>query len=891
MKKFFHNGIFADGKRSILKKRLLSIGVISCLALNIASVSAFADVSDAISFNKFNITDNSVESVDVTVNNTVEKAGKAVIAVYDSKSIMTGIRFADIDADFDLGEHTLTLENKLDIPDNYSVRCFLIQCDDNGMIFKPYGKSADYTAPTTEPSASPSTEPSTEPSASPSTEPSTEPSANPSVEPSTSPSTEPSASLSTEPQGDGIIHLQNTSINADGVENVTVDGTVLTIIAAGNYIIEGTLDNGQIVVNTADKSEKVNITLNNANVTCTDSAPICGLNGKITLTLTDGTTNTFTDGTAYTDDTANACIYSKRDLTIEGNGTLTVKGNYKNGIGCKADLKIKTGTINVTAVNHGLKGNDSVTVQGNSNVTITSGGDGIQSDNTAYETSAEDLGTVTITSSKKGAPTLKINSTGDGIQAFGFVNIEDGTIDITSGEDSVKTNGTLAEVTLDDDAVDADGNALTAVPTDLVLSVITISGGNTTINSNQDGIQADTLITISGGSVTVQSCAQDAITCAGKINVTDGTLTLAPTYDGIQADDVAVLSGGTFNITTNGGYTSFTNTANRDGNTDSITYSCKGIKGTNGIQITGGTYTLNTRDDSLHSDGSIEITGGEFTIQAGDDGIHADLELTIDKNDTLNTTPTINIKNCYEGLEAYKIYVNDGYIDIVAKDDGVNAAGGDTTTTASLSGWGGGFNPGGSGSGGGGMGPGMDESSSIGYLYINGGTLLINAEGDGLDSNGDIEITGGTIVVNGPASGGNGALDKGDGNYHIAMSGGTLIAVGYRDMAEYPTASLNGSYQPAAAITYSSYQSSGTIVDIKDSSGNDIITFKPVKQYNSVIVCTPDFTSNYSYTLYSGGSCTGTSLGGLYIDGTYTSGTQKTTFTIGSSITTSVSCN
>lgn len=82
MKKFFHNGIFADGKRSILKKRLLSIGVISCLALNIASVSAFADVSDAISFNKFNITDNSVESVDVTVNNTVEKAGKAVIAVY-----------------------------------------------------------------------------------------------------------------------------------------------------------------------------------------------------------------------------------------------------------------------------------------------------------------------------------------------------------------------------------------------------------------------------------------------------------------------------------------------------------------------------------------------------------------------------------------------------------------------------------------------------------------------------------------------------------------------------------------------------------------------------------------------------------------------------------------
>ena len=205
--------------------------------------------------------------------------------------------------------------------------------------------------------------------------------ATPAVTPESTPDT------TSEPKNDGIIHLLGNAIDASGVEGAEVNGTIVTITAVGDYIIEGTLNDGQIVVSDSlGKKDAVNITLQGVNVTCSNSAPFNGGGGKIGITLEDGTTNTFTDTSKYTGYTTSkdpkGCFYSRRDLDIGGSGTLVVNGNVKNGLVCGADLKIKKGAnLDVTAVSNAVKGDNGVEFTNKTGtVNITSGGDGIKSD-------------------------------------------------------------------------------------------------------------------------------------------------------------------------------------------------------------------------------------------------------------------------------------------------------------------------------------------------------------------------------------------------------------------------------------------------------------------------------------------------------------------------------
>ena len=113
-----------------------------------------------------------------------------------------------------------------------------------------------------------------------------------------------------------------------------------------------------------------------------------------------------------------------------------------------------------------------------------------------------------------------------------------------------------------------------------------------------------------------------------------------------------------------------------------------------------------------------------------------------------------------EGLEAAHIGVSGGTVNVTANDDGVNASGGSSSTSAQT------------GSQAGGPGGGMGGGETVGdySVDISGGTLTINSQGDGLDSNGNATISGGTVVVNGPSNDGNGALDV---NGELAVTGGT----------------------------------------------------------------------------------------------------------------------
>ena len=234
------------------------------------------------------------------------------------------------------------------------------------------------------------------------------------------------------------VTLADGNITVDG-SGATVDGSVLTITKDGTYILTGTLNDGQIVVN-ASKDDKVQIVLNGVDITCSDNATVYVKQAdKVFLTAAENTDNTLSCGDTISDEAATdevtGAVYSHDDLTVNGSGSLTVNGNYKHGIVSKDDLVLAGVTLTVNSVSDGLRGKDCVKIASGT-YTITSGTDGIQSNNDSDAT----LGYVYIADG-----TYTITAGNDGIQAETLLCITDGDFTITTGggsaNASTKTDG------------------------------------------------------------------------------------------------------------------------------------------------------------------------------------------------------------------------------------------------------------------------------------------------------------------------------------------------------------------------------------------------------------------------------------------------------------------
>lgn len=253
--------------------------------------------------------------------------------------------------------------------------------------------------------------------------------------------------------------------------------------------------------------------------------------------------------------------------------------------------------------------------------------------------------------------------------------------------------------------------------------------------------------------------------------------------------------------------------------------SSKGIKAETALTISGGTLNIQSTDHAVHCAAGITLDGGILKIESSSGkGISGHGDVTINGGE-------ITITNSTEGIESKaNLTINGGSIQLTATDDGLNTGGTDSAM---------GFP---------GQRPGGEETSaSTGHdLTINGGTLLIDARGDGIDSNGNLYINGGEIYINGPTSGGNGSLDH-DGI--CTVSGGTLVAVGSAGMLEAPGST---STQNTAVIVLEETRQGGEELRITDVSGAELITFTPSKQYQSVIVSSPEFKTGETYTVYSG---------------------------------------
>ncbi|MBO5869384.1 MAG: carbohydrate-binding domain-containing protein, partial [Clostridia bacterium] len=344
------------------------------------------------------------------------------------------------------------------------------------------------------------------------------------------------------------------------------------------------------------------------------------------------------------------------------------------------------------------------------------------------------------------------------------------------------------------------------------------------LEAGSDGIRSDNAEDASRGYVYIES---------GDINITSAN-------DGIQAETAIKIQNGDFNIVSGNG---------SNGRLTDSTESYKGVKAVSDVLIHNGNFTIDSLDDAIHSNNTICIEGGKFNIQSSDDGIHADADLAISSGE-------IVISKSYEGLESSRIFISGGNIDVTASDDGLNAAGGNDASAEN--------NPFGQegqppkndfGKPQGGFGKDFFDHG-VGEIYISGGYLLVNASGDGIDSNGSFTLSGGVVLVSGPTNNGNGAFDYGKS---AKVTGGILMAAGSSGMAQ----GFSEAENQGAMLVNVGNQSAKTSIAVCDEDGNCIVTFIPIKSYQTLVVTAPEIKQNESYKILTGANAENTDSNGF----------------------------
>ncbi len=287
-------------------------------------------------------------------------------------------------------------------------------------------------------------------------------------------------------------------------------GGILRITQAGTYVLRGDFE-GQIQIE-AGKEDLVRLVLEGFTGYCEDTSPIYAIQcGKLVLTLAEGSENQLSDGSAYVfsseeEDEPDAVIFSKDDLTINGTGSLTVNGNYSNGIRSKDDLKIISGTIQVTAVKDGIKGKDSLTVK-DGQLQITSGQDGLKSNNDSDPEKGYliiDGGQIQINAGDDAIHSetwltihdgeITIEESYEGIEGM-KVDINGGTISVISSDDGINAAAAASSETEETDSREAERQKMEANPD----VYVQIAGGQITINAGADGIDSNGNLYVTGG--------------------------------------------------------------------------------------------------------------------------------------------------------------------------------------------------------------------------------------------------------------------------------------------------------------------------------------------------------------------------------------------------------
>ena len=392
-----------------------------------------------------------------------------------------------------------------------------------------------------------------------------------------------------------LIRFTDAAAKASGkYTGYEIDGTDVSITAAGTYVFSGDCDNGSITVKKGVTG--VTIVLNGLTLTNDDSAAITlNKTAEASLIAAAGTTNTVADTAGSNDENAAVKVKSGAALAIGGTGTLTVDGNAKNGIKGAADAVITVAEVklNINAANDGLSCDDELNITGGT-LNITAGGDAVKASPATGDTENPDttsLGNVTI----KGG-TLTLSAAEDGIQA-------DGDLTISGGMFHVKTNGGHT-TTLTDDSASCKGFKAG--------KTLTVTGGTLIVDSADDALHASTDVTISGGTLTlatgddgVHADNDLVIGTKGASSTSTPRIHITASYEGLEGTTVTVYSGDIDVAASDDGV----NAANSTLGERSDKYA---------INIAGGDLYIDAGSDGLDSNNDINITGGKVEVYGAD---------------------------------------------------------------------------------------------------------------------------------------------------------------------------------------------------------------------------------------------------------------------------------
>lgn len=336
---------------------------------------------------------------------------------------------------------------------------------------------------------------------------------------------------------------------------VSITENTVTIKEEGTYILSGSLSNGMVIVE-AEDTDKIQLVLNGVSISSTQSAALYVRSAdKVYVTTVSGTENRLEHSGTYTaidENNIDAAVFSKSDLTFNGEGMITVTAQEGHGIVSKDDLILTSGTYVITSASHGIAGKDSVRIS-NGSYTIVSEKDGIHGEHTEDSS----LGFVYLAGG-----TFDIKSQQDGISASSWLQAEGGTYTIDAEDDTLHSNGNLV-----------------------------IHDGTYTLSSGDDGIHADSNVTIAGGIIDIAKSYEGIEGLS--IDVTGGESSVLASDDGMNAaggNDSSGFEGpgpgGDQFASTEGAY----------------------------IHISGGILHVNASGDGIDSNGDITVSGGETYV-------------------------------------------------------------------------------------------------------------------------------------------------------------------------------------------------------------------------------------------------------------------------------------
>ena len=462
------------------------------------------------------------------------------------------------------------------------------------------------------------------------------------------------------------------------------------------------------------------------------------------------------------------------------------------------------------------------------------------------------------------------------------VTVEDGTLTITKAGTyklSGEYQGQIKVETADSDAVrlvldnanitNSSGAALNVVNADEVI-LYSASGTTNTISDGADYtatgeddpdavVYSKADMAIAGeGTLKVNGNHEDGIHTSDGLVIASGTLEVNAANTGIKGKDYVDILGGTINVTAQQDGIKSTNDTDEgkgwtrlSNGTVTVNAGDDGFKASRVVEISGGSLTVEQSDEGIEAQ-YINVSGGDVNVTSADDGMNASLKTSNSEStdSSANTSDAANQQQNNQQQGSLPGGQQNGTSNQQQQGTGQPPAmpGGNAQDGTSQNGTTGtgqqgmGQPPqGGMPGGGGGTFEVIDAA-----INVSGGHVTVNAEGDGIDSNGVTTLSGGTLIVNGPSQGGNAALDT---NGDLLLNGATVLSGSTADMFEAPSTNSTSGY---LKLTNSSGFEQGSTVQVADSSGKVVANYKVTKSnVQLVLVSSSSIVKGQSYTVYT----------------------------------------